>query len=120
MSPFHSFPDFGLAQYIPDEIYKENLRGSPLYMAPEILLAKKYNYKVDLWSVGIILYECLYGRPPLAHKSCKELLESLKNEMTIKVILDRYLLHYLPGTKHKNLAVLFLKIVTIFYQIKSQ
>ena len=33
-----------------------NLRGSLLYMAPEMLIRRQYNEKADLWSVGVILY----------------------------------------------------------------
>ena len=32
------------------------LRGSPLYMAPEIVMDRKYNAKADLWSVGVIMF----------------------------------------------------------------
>lgn len=40
-----------------------HLRGSPLYMAPEIITCRFYNEKADLWSVGVILYgePCLWG-----------------------------------------------------------
>mmetsp|Transcript_12043 Transcript_12043/g.18075 ORF Transcript_12043/g.18075 Transcript_12043/m.18075 type:complete len:614 (+) Transcript_12043:2-1843(+) len=31
--------------------------GTPIYMAPELLLEKSYDYKVDLWSTGCVLYE---------------------------------------------------------------
>lgn len=35
------------------------LRGSPLYMAPEMVCRRQYDSRVDLWSVGVILYgEC--------------------------------------------------------------
>uniref|UniRef100_A0A914C9N2 Protein kinase domain-containing protein n=1 Tax=Acrobeloides nanus TaxID=290746 RepID=A0A914C9N2_9BILA len=35
--------------------------GTPYYMAPEILIGKLYNEKADLWSFGMMIYECLSG-----------------------------------------------------------
>lgn len=35
---------------------KHVLRGSPLYMAPEMVRQRQYDARVDLWSVGVILY----------------------------------------------------------------
>lgn len=35
---------------------KHVLRGSPLYMAPEMVCQRQYDARVDLWSVGVILY----------------------------------------------------------------
>ncbi|PSN42681.1 Serine/threonine-protein kinase ULK3 [Blattella germanica] len=43
--------DFGFAQYLSADDQNSSLRGSPLYMAPEILLKHKYDARVDLWSV---------------------------------------------------------------------
>nr|XP_014285124.1 serine/threonine-protein kinase ULK3 isoform X2 [Halyomorpha halys] len=74
--------DFGLSQYLSERAYTENVRGSPLYMAPEIILKKKYNYKVDLWSVGVILYECIYGKAPL--KTLKAITEAMAQEIPIE------------------------------------
>ena len=31
-------------------------------MSPEILKGKEYNYKCDLWSIGIIIYRLIYGK----------------------------------------------------------
>ena len=49
-------PDFGFAHYLIGETDSPHLRGSPLYMAPEIVIKRQYNEKADLWSVGVILY----------------------------------------------------------------
>lgn len=38
--------------------------GTPNYMAPEILAGKGYTYSVDLWSLGVILYEFMAGFVP--------------------------------------------------------
>jgi serine/threonine protein kinase len=38
--------------------------GSPIYMAPELLVKMKYNVKADIWSFGVIMYEMLHGRNP--------------------------------------------------------
>ena len=50
------FLDFGFAHYVIGETEADILRGSPLYMAPEIITKRQYDEKADLWSVGVILY----------------------------------------------------------------
>lgn len=43
--------------------------GTPHYMAPEIILCKKYDYNIDLWSLGICLYEFMCGSVPFGDES---------------------------------------------------
>ncbi|ETN24934.1 ULK/FUSED protein kinase [Phytophthora nicotianae INRA-310] len=57
--------DFGFARAIAhDTSLLRSIKGTPLYMAPELVQEKPYNYTVDLWSLGVILYELATGRPP--------------------------------------------------------
>uniref|UniRef100_A0A0A9WTA7 Serine/threonine-protein kinase ULK3 n=4 Tax=Lygus hesperus TaxID=30085 RepID=A0A0A9WTA7_LYGHE len=77
--------DFGLSGFLSEETRCNVLKGSPLYMAPEILLGKPVDPKADLWSVGVIFYECLFGEAPLAHSSCRQLVKFLRSEATIPI-----------------------------------
>ncbi|TDH65826.1 hypothetical protein CCR75_007211 [Bremia lactucae] len=57
--------DFGFARAIAhDSSLLRSIKGTPLYMAPELVLEKPYHYTVDLWSLGVILYELAVGKPP--------------------------------------------------------
>ena len=38
--------------------------GTNFYMAPEILKGEEYNYKVDVWNIGIIIYRLYFGKVP--------------------------------------------------------
>lgn len=78
--------DFGLACIAGDD---QVLRcGSPGYVAPEILLKKAYNNKVDIFSAGIILFIILSGRAPFYGKNSNEIL--IKNRECRLVFHDKY------------------------------
>jgi serine/threonine-protein kinase ULK3 len=77
--------DFGFAQYLKLDEANTQIKGSPLYMAPEILLKHCYDCRADLWSIGIILYECLFGKAPYSSKTMQELLDKIKNLQKIQL-----------------------------------
>ncbi|XP_068166794.1 serine/threonine-protein kinase ULK3 [Antennarius striatus] len=77
--------DFGFAQYMSPWDEQSVLRGSPLYMAPEMVCRRQYDARVDLWSVGVILYEALFGRAPFASRSYAELEEKIRSNQPIEL-----------------------------------
>ncbi|CAD8042951.1 unnamed protein product [Paramecium primaurelia] len=52
--------------------------GSLNYMAPEILKGQEHSVKADIWSLGCVLYELLYGIPPFKEKTMAKLLLELE------------------------------------------
>jgi len=74
--------DFGLARKYreDDQNLSNTICGSPLYMAPEILVHNKYNSRIDLWAYGVILYEMLFGVYPLSAKNMPQLKLQLKQK----------------------------------------
>ncbi|XP_077684215.1 serine/threonine-protein kinase ULK3 isoform X4 [Eretmochelys imbricata] len=84
-NPHLKLADFGFAQYMSPWDEKHMLRGSPLYMAPEMVCRRQYDARVDLWSVGVILYEALFGRPPFFSKSFAELEEKIRSNRVIEL-----------------------------------
>nr|KAF6503344.1 unc-51 like kinase 3 [Molossus molossus] len=63
--PHLKLADFGFSQHMSPWDEKHVLRGSPLYMAPEMVCQRQYDARVDLWSVGVILYgESFVPCPP--------------------------------------------------------
>ncbi len=72
--------DFGVSR----QIFKNNddlnsIVGTPYFVAPEVL-SGKYDKKVDIWSVGIIMYVLMTGKPPFNAKSREELFEKIKTK----------------------------------------
>jgi len=53
--------------------------GSPDYMAPEVLHGQEYDFTVDYWSLGCMLYECLAGFPPFGGATPEETWSNLKH-----------------------------------------
>ena len=70
--------DFGLSDfYDPKGDYMFKRCGTPGYVAPEVLADKIYDYKVDSFSCGVIMFIILTGSSPFKGKSYDEIV--LKN-----------------------------------------
>lgn len=69
--------DFGIAKVLTNESASltraGTLMGTLLYMSPEQMEGKRVDYRTDLWSLGVIAYECLTGRRPFGGATVAEL-----------------------------------------------
>ncbi|PIO31743.1 hypothetical protein AB205_0150910, partial [Aquarana catesbeiana] len=65
--------DFGFARYLQSNMMAATLCGSPMYMAPEVIMSQHYDAKADLWSIGTVIYQCLVGKPPFQDPQTEEL-----------------------------------------------
>jgi serine/threonine protein kinase len=95
------FIDFGLSKVFSIDLNK-TICGSPLYMAPEVLDHRDYDSKSDIWSLGVLLYEMVYGLTPF-HK-CTVI-------KTLKQTVQRNAIPY-PETSTQGLYVVPMDLIT--------
>ncbi|WP_394834924.1 serine/threonine protein kinase [Pendulispora rubella] len=79
--------DFGIAKLVPPEgealltsglTTTGALLGTPHYMAPEQVFGEKgMDHRVDIWALGVILYECLAGRRPIDGPNLGQVLKGI-------------------------------------------
>ncbi len=68
--------DFGIAKAVGDSKLTRTgtVLGSPIYMAPEQILAKEVDHRADIYALGMTLYVMLAGRPPFDDEETSEFL----------------------------------------------
>jgi eukaryotic-like serine/threonine-protein kinase len=79
--------DFGLAKLLASGLdatmsvaETRGLLGTPVYMSPEQALGKGVDARTDLWSLGVLYYESLAGRPPFVRNSSIDVLHAITSE----------------------------------------
>uniref|UniRef100_A0A0N5AVR7 Protein kinase domain-containing protein n=1 Tax=Syphacia muris TaxID=451379 RepID=A0A0N5AVR7_9BILA len=68
--------DFGFAKKLKPQSKTYSFLGTPQYVAPEIILQKGHDMAVDLWAVGILIYEMLTGAPPFVYQNDEDIYEA--------------------------------------------
>ncbi|KAI8904820.1 PLK protein kinase, partial [Gorgonomyces haynaldii] len=76
--------DFGLAASIQhDGERKKTICGTPNYIAPEILFDQQqgHSFEVDIWSVGVVMYTLMIGKPPFQTKDVKQIYKKIRDNL---------------------------------------
>lgn len=73
--------DFGLSHFMEEGITDREPKGTPLYMAPEVMRKQEITEKVDVYSMGIIMWELLTREDPFAsHEDYDVFVDSVCNK----------------------------------------
>ena len=72
--------DFNIAVHYSERKMLTGVAGSMAYMAPEILVKKGYSYTIDWWSLGICVYELVFGRRPFRGRTNGDLTHSITRD----------------------------------------
>jgi calcium-dependent protein kinase len=68
--------DFGLAKKVSQHELMNTPNGTPYYIAPEVLKGS-YTTQCDTWSMGVVMFIMLSGRPPFGGKNNNEILNNV-------------------------------------------
>jgi len=72
--------DFGLAKFLGEGELSYSVCGSPEYLSPEMLrLGQGHDQRVDIYSLGVLLFEMLTGLPPFYSEDQHEMFNSVVN-----------------------------------------
>ena len=102
--------DFGFSRQLAPGEKAKTMLGTPLFMAPEVLMGKGYSFSADIWSLGCVLFNCLFGKRPFGGSNPKELLRSILSERgsSALMILPPYP-HVSTGTHRLLSGLLFVR-----------
>ena len=101
--------DFGISKALTNT--KNNastIIGTPYYFSPEIINGEPYNYKTDIWSLGVVLYEMCCLKLPFESNNIAQL--------SIKILRGKY--DPIPNRYSKNMANLIKQMLNIDQKLR--
>jgi serine/threonine-protein kinase len=131
--------DFGLAKVVGDEaldqqtavIQPVRLIGTPAYMSPEQVKGRPVDYRTDIWSLGVVMYEMIAGELPfkgntlqaVTHSILHEKPECLRNlRERLPIILEQILEKMMekePQERYQNIGIVINELKSIRRDLMS-
>ena len=70
--------DYGWSNFKNDGDIRKTFCGTPEYIAPEMLKKEGHDHRIDIWSVGVLMFELLSGYSPFAAKTNQDLYQNIR------------------------------------------
>ncbi|KAL4365766.1 hypothetical protein AHAS_Ahas07G0138900 [Arachis hypogaea] len=95
--------DFGLAKEFTEIARSNSMCGTLEYIAPEIFIGKGHDKAADWWSVGILLFEMLTGKPPFTGGNRQKIQQKIiKDKLKLPAFLSSEAHSLLKGLLQKD------------------
>eukprot|EP00826_Nyctotherus_ovalis_P030099 TRINITY_DN2390_c0_g4_i1.p1 TRINITY_DN2390_c0_g4~~TRINITY_DN2390_c0_g4_i1.p1 ORF type:complete len:720 (-),score=267.85 TRINITY_DN2390_c0_g4_i1:106-2265(-) len=69
--------DFGWSNFFNSSRTRYTYCGTPDYLSPEMIRQQGHDQRLDIWNLGVLLFEMLTGRPPFEGRNQKELFDNI-------------------------------------------
>ena len=79
--------DFGYAAPFSKLCMRSTFCGTLEYVSPEMIESKKYNNSVDIWSLGVLTYELMFGKSPFNGKDYEDTFKNVLKVVNLNVFL---------------------------------
>lgn len=79
--------DFSLSTSLEDLVDDGSTIGTPFYMAPEMVAKQKYDATIDVWGLGVVVYEILNLKKPFVGNNRRELYQSILTKDIAKEVI---------------------------------
>ncbi|KAK2982391.1 hypothetical protein RJ640_026234 [Escallonia rubra] len=95
--------DFGVAKEFDESTRSNSMCGTLEYMSPEIVLGKGHDKAADWWSVGVLMYEMLTGKPPFFGRNRQKIQQKIiKDKIKLPAFLSSEAHSLLKGLLQKE------------------
>ena len=72
--------DFGVGVQLMNEKFRQSKKGSPYWMSPQVASNLNYDFKTDIWSLGITCVELVEGEPPFSNLEPNKVMEKISKK----------------------------------------